>query len=88
VELNDFQCDRNVVDNEIFYLEREIFDYNQQYKTLLTQQSMDEYNSGASNETAQLNANLRQIAHMLEEKSEKLFQLKKQQQQSLIKESM
>lgn len=49
---------------------------------------MDEYNSGASNETAQLNANLRQIAHMLETKSEKLFQLKKQQQQSLMKESM
>ena len=28
LDLADFQTDKSAVDNEIFYLEREIFDYN------------------------------------------------------------
>ena len=35
-----------------------------------------------------MNQKLRQIAELLEEKSEKLFALKKMQQQILVKESM
>jgi len=47
-----------------------------------------DYNTGDSSETAKLNQELRQIAHLLEEKSERLFQLKKKQQQLMLKESL
>ncbi|CDW74073.1 UNKNOWN [Stylonychia lemnae] len=82
--------DRFSVDNEIFYLEREIFDFNQQYKTLLSQQSQSSisFSANLQPESSQnLNIQLRQIAQMLEEKSERLFELKKQQQQMLLSET-
>eukprot|EP01022_Parablepharisma_sp_SALTPOND_P016225 TRINITY_DN234_c0_g1_i1.p2 TRINITY_DN234_c0_g1~~TRINITY_DN234_c0_g1_i1.p2 ORF type:complete len:655 (-),score=114.19 TRINITY_DN234_c0_g1_i1:17194-19158(-) len=67
------------VSNEIFFLEREIADLNRQYKELLAK-SQD-----ASNEklAANLRIDLNHIARLLEEKSESLFELKKQQQLAL-----
>ena len=67
------------ISNEIFYLEREIADLNRQYKDLL----------GRSQETTNasmlgnIKIDLSNIARLLEEKSERLFELKKQQQFAL-----
>eukprot|EP00347_Sterkiella_histriomuscorum_P019386 403341825 len=83
---NAIQHERLSVDNQIFYLEREIFDFNQQYKTLLSQQSqaLSSSNNNHSSSSGNLNIQLRQVAQLLEDKSERLFELKKQQQQMLL----
>lgn len=67
------------VSNEIFFLERETADLNRQYKELLAKSR--ESNSAAV--LSSLRTDLNNIARVLEEKSEKLFELKKQQQLAL-----
>eukprot|EP00826_Nyctotherus_ovalis_P026976 TRINITY_DN21027_c0_g1_i2.p1 TRINITY_DN21027_c0_g1~~TRINITY_DN21027_c0_g1_i2.p1 ORF type:complete len:124 (+),score=40.25 TRINITY_DN21027_c0_g1_i2:64-435(+) len=63
------------VSNEIFFLERELADFSRQYKELLSMPrgSVNEKSAGE----------LGNISRILEEKSERLFELKKQQQIAL-----
>ena len=67
------------ISNEIFFLEREIADLNRQYKELLTKSQDPENEKAAAN----IRVDLNHIARLLEEKSERLFDLKKQQQLAL-----
>ena len=67
------------ISNEIFYLEREIADLTRQYKDLLAQSQSSSNATTLSN----MRADLSNIARLLEEKSERLFELKKQQQLAL-----
>ena len=67
------------VSNEMFYLEREIADLNRQYKELLSKSKESTNSSTLTN----LRIDLNNIARLLEEKSERLFELKRQQQLAL-----
>ncbi len=67
------------VSNEIFFLERDIADLNRQYKDMLAKSQ----ESSSATVLSNLRIDLNNIARLLEEKSEKLFELKKQQQLAL-----
>ncbi len=67
------------VSNEIFFLERETADLGRQYKELLARSQ----ESGSVAAISTLRSDLNNISRVLEERNEKLFELKKQQQLAL-----
>lgn len=66
------------IDGEIQILEKEIFDCNQQYKSLLSQHNESNDSAQKSVSSVNLMQQLREVAKKLEEKSERLFELKKE----------
>jgi len=67
------------ISNEIFFLERDIADLNRQYKEMLTKSN----DPGSEKIASNIRIDLNHIARLLEEKSERLFELRKQQQLAL-----